>query len=211
MPLRDRATTASHFIAQNSTFDALTTVVLTGDAVTATDIASVFDAATLNVLSIPNQFVYFAPGANSTVDTFSMVYRMALWQNTTEFAAYVASMNGSAVWRLSLLNGSNSHSSNPRMEYDPFVIDAHCSYSEAEGYNATRDEFAREVIAYVEATYAYSFVRRVSLQPETRYGFDCLETDRDCIGETRDDLRMLFFINGTILNNKIANKYNECA
>ena len=177
--------------SDSTAFDALATVVLTGDAVTAGDISAVLDAATLNILSIPDKYVYFAPGANSTVDTFSMLYRMALWRNASEFAEYVDAVNESTVWRLSL----KAQNSNPRRAYDPFVPSARCSYSEVSVYNATLDEFATELSGYIEATYGYSLKLRVPLRPEVTYGFSCIDKGRDCLGETRDDLRMFYIIN----------------
>jgi len=167
-------------------FDSLTTVILTGDEQTAMDLQSVLDHKTLNILSIPNEYVYFEPGTNSTTDTFSILYRMALWENTTEYIEYVNNINHQTVWKLSL-----TESVTPRIPYDPYVRDINCSYNETDIYNNAMTEYANDLIKYIESTYSYKYIATIpfidrQIPPYHYYGFSCIEYNYNCIGETRD-------------------------
>eukprot|EP01084_Bolivina_argentea_P120879 214288_1 len=174
--------------SSTDTFDALTTVVLTGDKQTALDISTVLDPKTTNILSIPNKYVYYSPPTNNTFDTFSMLYRMALWDNNTEFEQYVNTVNNMSIWKLSFPNNQKSV---PRTPYDPYVRDINCSYNEAEIYKSAVNEYATDLIKYIETTYKYKYISTVpfvdsQVEPDHYYGFDCITYNYNCIGETRD-------------------------
>ncbi len=98
----------NYFILNTSNFNALTTVVLTGDKQTGIDLRSVLDASTLNFLTIPNEYAHFKSYNNiyedETYDKFSVLYRMSLWDNNTEFIQYVNKMQHETIWRISPLD-----------------------------------------------------------------------------------------------------------
>eukprot|EP01084_Bolivina_argentea_P015808 29627_1 len=174
--------------SNNTNFNALTTVILTGDKQTEMDLRSVLDASTLNFLTIPNEYAYFKSYnniyENETYDKFSVLYRMSLWYNNTEFIEYVNKMQHETVWKISPINATGNK---PHIAYEPFTRDSNCNYNE-NIYNEQISEYKNDLITYIEQTYNYKYMYSLVFSNwfPPNYGFDCIDNNIDCIGETRD-------------------------
>eukprot|EP01084_Bolivina_argentea_P086679 156645_1 len=167
-------------INTSNSFNALTTIITTGDQRTFYDIYSILNSSQndINLRSIPSKYFNFLPyniewnKYNNTFDTFQPLIRLTIPLNQTLYKQYI-NIN-QTVYYITFKNASNKEHK-PRISF----------------VNQTRN------------TYSYQNINFESFeQSEPQYGFSCIQQNTHCLGDTRDTQYWHYNAKANLINNK---------
>eukprot|EP01084_Bolivina_argentea_P046651 85905_1 len=208
-------TTASTY--SNSTFNALTTIITTGDKQTFIDINSVINSTQndINLMSIPEAYFNFIPyGIQEYInplsfpyDTFLPLIRIAIAENNKLYQQYT-SYNQSVLFlqKLNVEKGVRK----PRIPFEVNVKDTYSpnNINETKTYLNYLLEYMNDLIVNITTQYAkygITFINYTYFDNNfaglPTYGYSCIDNNMECVGDNRD--AQYWNINITDLNDHI--------
>lgn len=132
---------------------------------------------------------------DTTVDRIGMMIRIALPDNETEYLNYIGS-NQTIYW-LTPADNVTIDANDNRIPREPIGVKLRNLSSNVNEYkliNSTvYNQFTDSVLSYFTQTKKYKLVETLNLtqfyhKPDSYYGFNCINNNKDCLGDNRDAL-----------------------
>ena len=196
-------------IAHNTTnnYDSLITVITTADKHTFNDISTQLTkiglSKTINLNSIPIEYTNFvSPNEtdNKQYDSLAVMYRSSLPQNKTQYQSFIHT-NQTVYY----IQNKQCIDYQPRIPFQPFVRNSTTNYNETEEYLTPFNEYKEKLILYFTQNLSYTLedeytFKQLYHEPEYDYGYECIDYDKNCLGDNRDAQYW-------IMNNSLSDNY----
>eukprot|EP01084_Bolivina_argentea_P046649 85901_1 len=186
----------------NSSFNALTTIITTGDKHTFIDINSTINSTQndINLLPIPSKYYNFIPyGIDPYINPISFPYdlflpliRIAIPDNEAMYQQYT-SYNQTVLFlqKLNVEKGTRK----PRYPFDVYVKDTYSpnNINETEMYLNYLLQYKDDLVVNLTTEYANLTFKKYTYFENnynsfglSNYGYSCIEKDMECFGDDRD-------------------------
>ncbi len=177
-----------NYTGSASPFDALISIVTTGDQITYSDITASFTKYelqnTLNLDSIPSVYndVIFGKDQRKS-DIFTMLSRIAIPFDVTAYHKYI-----NQTWPVYFLSRGNKtiEQFQPRQKYELELRNKTSEINEFEIYSESLHKLTETVTSYFEQTYKMSLAVRSQLRTDALNGTECIEYNSACLRDNED-------------------------
>ena len=130
-------------------------------------------------------YIYIYIG-NNLYDSLSVLYRGQLPDNKTEYDLFL-----NRKQTVYYIKNEQCMDSQPRITFEPFTRNSTTNSNQEDEYLSILNEYINNLIFYLIRNYRYSFeniyeFRQFYSEPRYHYGFQCIDNNRNCLGDNRD-------------------------
>ena len=192
------------FNTSDDIYDSSTIFMQTADQVTFNDVYDLFEsnnmANEITLSSLPSEYVEFAPYKynkntineyNGTYDTLGLLMRIAIPNDIDEYNNYIH--QNQTAYMLTPID-INENDNEPKIPFQPETRNTYNSNNidEYMEYSNVINQYKSDLIQYLTSNYSLRFKRNDTLNISPLippgYGFECIDENKDCLGDNRDAL-----------------------